>query len=97
MPSTNATIVCMKKKRHVTKKKPHTKKRIKKGGTRQEYLVPNVKPIAWSKKKTRMTTHLQDKNDDNIGIMVNSATASSSSICPSFPEVTTPKTTSHGP
>jgi len=33
VPSTNTTVVCMKKKRHVTKKKPHTMKRTKKGGT----------------------------------------------------------------
>jgi hypothetical protein len=36
MHSTSTTIVCVKKKRHVSKKKPHTMKRIKKGGTRQE-------------------------------------------------------------
>jgi hypothetical protein len=95
--SMSATVECMSKKKRSDKSnemKPLVLRSTEKGGTGHESLVLNVKPIMRSKK---LKTHLQDKSDITITIMMkNNALASSSSPCPSFPETTIPKNISHG-
>ena len=79
------------------KKRSRIVKNNKKGATKRIFLVllQDKKNTKWNK---YFKTPLHGKSDIKTATMMkNSATASSSSPCPSFPEAMIPKNISHGP